>query len=360
MKLRTSGSSRSIRVSLIAALGAALLVLSACGSTTDGGSTTSSDQQSTSSDSSSSSESSSESSSSESSEQSSDTSSDTPSSETESSDTSSADTGADTTDPKSLLPADLASKGTIIVGSDIEYPPFEAYADDNTTVVGLDRDVADGLEKQLGVTLEFQNAAFDSLIPGLVAGRYDMVMSAMTDNEEREKQVDFVDYVKAGGGILLPADNPKGIKSPDDLCGLNIAVDKGTTEVDDASTQSDKCVKDGKAALNTTVYPGNNQMILALQTGRADAAMIDSVSGEQVASQSGGKLVALPAYNQSYFGIVFPKGADQLEKAVQAALQAMKADGSYQAIYEKYGLGDATVDDFTINGAITQSGGLGN
>jgi polar amino acid transport system substrate-binding protein len=273
------------------------------------------------------------------------------------SDTSSSAVAAD---PKSLLPADLAAKGTIVVGSDIEYPPFEAYAADNKTVVGLDRDVADGLEKELGVKLEFQNAAFDSLIPGLVSARYDMVMSAMTDNKDREKQVDFVDYVKAGGGILLPADNPKGIKTPDDLCGLNIAVDKGTTEVDDATVQSDKCVKDGKKALNTTVYPGNNQMILALQTGRADAAMIDSVSGAQVAKESDGKLIALPPYNASYFGIVFPKGADQLEKAVQAALQAMKADGSYQKIYEKYGLGDATVDEFTINGAITTGGGLGS
>ncbi len=274
------------------------------------------------------------------------------------SETSSSEAAA--ADPKSLLPADLAAKGTIVVGSDIEYPPFEAYAADNKTVVGLDRDVADGLEKELGVKLEFQNAAFDSLIPGLVASRYDMVMSAMTDNKDREKQVDFVDYVKAGGGILLPADNPKGIKTPDDLCGLNIAVDKGTTEVDDATVQSDKCVKDGKKALNTTVYPGNNQMILALQTGRADAAMIDSVSGAQVAKESDGKLIALPPYNASYFGIVFPKGADQLEKAVQAALQAMKADGSYQKIYEKYGLGDATVEEFTINGAITTGGGLGS
>lgn len=273
---------------------------------------------------------------------------------------SAASSGVAVIDAKSLLPADLASKGVITVGSDIEYPPFEAYAADGKTVVGLDRDVADGLEKQLGVKLEFQNAAFDSLIPGLVSGRYDMVMSAMTDNEEREKQVDFVDYVKAGGGILLPADNPHAVKTPDDLCGLNIAVDKGTTEVDDANVQSAKCTKDGKKPLNTTIYPGNNQMILALQTGRADAAMIDSVSGEQVAHESDGKLIALPAYNESYFGIVFPKGSDQLQKAVQAALQAMKADGSYQKIYEKYGLGDATVDEFTINGAITATGGLGS
>lgn len=348
MKLRTTRQSHSIRTALVAVVGAAALLLSACGSTTDTADVvTSSDQSSSSS------------------EAAPETSSDAPSES--SADPSSQDPTAgssaassDATDPKSLVPADLAAKGKIIVGSNIEYPPFEMYADDNTTVLGLDRDVADGIEKQLGVTLEFENAAFDALIPGLVAKRYDMAMSAMTDTEEREKQVDFVTYVKAGGGIMVPADNPHKVALPDDLCGLKAAIVKGTTEIEDADFQSEKCKADGKEALVPSIYPGNNQMILALQTGRADVALIDSVSGEQIASESDGKLTMLPPYNESYFGIVFPKGSDQLQKAVQAALQAMAADGSYHAIFEKYGLGDATVDEFTINGAITSSGGLGS
>lgn len=360
MKLRTSRSSRPIKTALIAAVGAAALMLSACGSTTSAGDASTSSDQSASSSGNASDTASTAATSNAATESAPESSSQASETSAGSSGPLSSATGSGAADPKSLLPADLAAKGTIIVGSDIEYPPFEAYAADNKTVVGLDRDVADGLEKELGVKLEFQNAAFDSLIPGLAAGRYDLVMSAMTDTADREKQVDFVDYVKAGGGILLPADNPHGIKTPDDLCGLNVAVDKGTTEVEDAKFQSDKCVKDGKKAITSAIYPGNNQMILALQTGRADAALVDSVSGEQVAHESSGKLIMLPPYNESYFGIVFPKGSDQLQKAVQAALQAMAADGSYHAIFEKYGLGDATVDEFTINGAITTSGGLGS
>jgi len=348
MKLRMTGSHRSIRTALVAVAGAAALVLSACGSSADTGNDAATGPLSSSS-----------------TETPAATSSEPPASSqsaeppTDSSDAPSTSAGS-ATDPKSLLPADLAAKGTIIVGSNIEYPPFEMYAEDNTTVLGLDRDVADGLEKQLGVTLEFQNAAFDALIPGLVSGRYDMAMSAMTDTEEREKQVDFVDYVKAGGGIMVPADNPHSVATADDLCGLQVAIVKGTTEVDDADYQSKKCVEDGKKELASAIYPGNNQMILALQTGRADVALIDSVSGNQIASESGGKLTMLPPYNESFFGIVFPKGSDQLQKAIQAALQAMAADGSYHAIFEKYGLGDATVQEFTINGAITSSGGLGS
>lgn len=347
MNRRTTTSRRSMRAALVALAGAAALVLSACGSATDTASTNTSDSPST-----------------VSSESSPTSSADAPSEPapetSEDSSSPSEETSAAATDPQSLLPADLAAKGTIIVGSNIEYPPFEMYADDNTTVLGLDRDVADALEKQLGVTLEFQNAAFDALIPGLVSGRYDMAMSAMTDTTEREKQVDFVDYVKAGGGIMVPTDNPHAVKVPGDLCGLKIAIVKGTTEVDDADFQSAACEKEGKKALESAIYPGNNQMILALQTGRADAALMDSVSGEQIASDSDGKLTMLPPYNESYFGIVFPKGSDQLQKAVQAALEAMAADGSYKAIFEKWGLGGATVDAFTINGAITEAGGLGS
>lgn len=349
MNRRTTTSRHPLRVALVALAGAAALVLSACASSTDGaGAETTGAQSTSSSETSSTSPAGPE----ESSSESADAGSESPAASSE-------ETDSTATDPASLLPADLAAKGTIVVGSNIEYPPFEMYDDDNITVLGLDRDVADGLEKQLGVTLEFQNAAFDALIPGLVSGRYDMAMSAMTDTEEREKQVDFVDYVKAGGGIMVPADNPHAITLPGDLCGLKVAIVKGTTEVDDADFQSAECEKEGKKALDSAIYPGNNQMILALQSGRADVALIDSVSGEQIASESEGKLAMLPPYNESYFGIVFPKGSDQLQKAVQAALEAMAADGSYQAIFEKWGLGGAVVDAFTINGAITEAGGLG-
>lgn len=255
----------------------------------------------------------------------------------------------------SLLPAAVAEKGKLIVGSDIEYPPFESYAADGKTVVGIDREVADGLGKELGVSLVFENSPFDALIPGLASKRYDMAMSAMTDTGPREEQVDFVDYLKAGGGIMLPAANPHHVKTPGDLCGLNVAIDKGTTEVEDAQVQSKKCVAAGKKPLNVAIYPGNNQMVLALQSGRADVAMIDSVSGSPIAQASKGALIALPPYNQSLFGIVFPKGATQLEKAVQQALTKMAADGSYQKIFVKYGLPNAPLDKFPINAGAASS-----
>lgn len=257
-------------------------------------------------------------------------------------------TGTSTAPLASLLPADLRSKGKVSVASDIEYPPFETYAADNKTVQGIDRDIADEFGKLFGVPFEFVNTPFDAIIPGLVAKRYDMAMSAMSDTPTRRKQVDFVDYFKAGGGILVPTANPHNIKTLDDLCGLLVAVDKGTTEVDDAKTQSTKCVNDGKKPLNTSVYPGQNQMILALQSGRADAAMVDSVSGSYSAQQTG-TLTMLAPYQAGYFGIVIPKGDTELATAIQQALQQMDTDGTYQKILAKYGEGKGALTDFPIN-----------
>jgi polar amino acid transport system substrate-binding protein len=258
------------------------------------------------------------------------------------------DAGASGTSLASLLPAELRSKGTVTVASDIEYPPFEVYAADNKTVQGIDRDIADEFEKLFGVTFEFVNTPFDAIIPGLVAKRYDMAMSAMSDTPERRKQVDFVDYFKAGGGILVPTANPHHIKTLDDLCGLAVAVDKGTTEVDDAKKQSEKCVADGKKPINSSVYPGQNQMILALQSGRADAAMVDSVSGSYSAKESG-KLTMLAPYQAGLFGIVIPKGDTALATAIQKALQQMAKDGSYQKILADNGESEGGLTEFPIN-----------
>ena len=249
----------------------------------------------------------------------------------------------------SSLPADIQKSGTLNVASDVEYPPFESFDTDNTTVVGIDRDLADAIEKQLGVKLKFENVPFDSIIPGLAAKRYDLAMSAMSDTVVRQKQVDFVDYFNAGGAIMLPPNSTHKIKSLDDLCGLKVAVDKGTTEVDDAAAQDKKCQAAGKPVLATSVYPGQNETILALQSGRADAALVDFSTGSYVAKTTGAGITMLPPYQHLAFGIVFPKES-ALTAVFQKALDAIKADGSYLTILKKYGEELGAIDAFTING----------
>ncbi|EMY33186.1 ABC transporter substrate-binding protein [Arthrobacter crystallopoietes BAB-32] len=250
----------------------------------------------------------------------------------------------------SELPEEIQQAGTINVASNVEYPPFESFDTDGTTIVGIDRDIADELEKQLGVKLQFNHIAFDAIIPGLVADRYDMAMSAMSDTVERQKEVDFVDYFSAGGGIMTGSANAEALKTLGDLCGKAVGIVKGTTEDADAAEQSEKCKSAGKEPLNVTIYAGQNQAVLALQSGRVDAFLVDSTSGSVIAAESNGQLVQGPRYQDLAFGIVFPKESEQLTEAVQKAMGALKADGSYDKILAEYGMADHAVDEFPING----------
>lgn len=250
----------------------------------------------------------------------------------------------------SLLPEEQQSSGTLNIASNVEYPPFETFDTDGKTVIGIDRDIADALEKKLGVDIKFNNISFDAIIPGLASKRYDMAMSAMSDTLERQKEVDFVDYFKAGAGIMRTKENPKNVSEPADLCGIKVGIVKGTTETEDADAQTKECQDKGKPAVDVTIFPGQNQTILALQTGRVDVVLLDSTSGSAVAKDSGGKLEMLPPYMAGPFGIVFQKGSDQLQKAVQKAMQEISSDGTYLNILKKYGQEQGAVTEFPING----------
>lgn len=256
---------------------------------------------------------------------------------------------------KHMLPDAVQAKGFLSVASEIQYPPFETFAEDNKTVLGIDADIAAALGKQLGVELRFASTSFDAIIPGLAAKRYDMAMSAMTDNKTRQKQVDFVDYFGSGGGIMARTADKSKYVTLDDLCGVSVGIAKGTTEVADAEKQSAKCQQEGKAAIDSQIFARQDQMVLALQSGRVAAAMADTPNSAATAQASKGQLVLTgPAYTKSVFGIVVPKGDDQLAKAIQAALQKIMDDGSYLAILKKYGQENNAITQATINGGVTE------
>jgi polar amino acid transport system substrate-binding protein len=247
------------------------------------------------------------------------------------------------------LPKDLQDKKSITIASNVEYPPFEFFDTDNKTVLGIDREIADGLEKQLGIDIEFENIAFDAIIPGLASGRYQMAMSAMTDNRERQKEVDFVDYFAAGAGVLAHEADADEYTTLADMCGTTVGIVKGTTEVAQAAEQSKKCEADGEDPIESIVFPGQNQVILALQNKRVDAVLMDSAPGAYAASQTTGLVMSKP-YESQPFGIVFAKGSTELQKAVQQALEALHENGDYLKALQKYGLESGAVDTFPING----------
>jgi len=269
---------------------------------------------------------------------------------------SSATTPSGATELFSKLPAAIQSSKTIKVGSDIEYAPIEFFKEGTTTVQGVDYDLALALGKKLGVTFKFINDTdFAGIIGALNAGRFDIIMSAMNDTAERRGHgVDFIDYFTAGTSILVEKGNPKGIKTLDDLCGNTVAVQKGTVQDTDILTpQVPKCQKAGKP-LDVLRFEKDTDALEQVKNGRAVANLEDFPVAAYNAKVSGGgndfQAVNVPGIGPGNYGIAVPSKHTQLRDALQAALKAVIADGTYDQILSKWNVTAGALKTATING----------
>lgn len=253
----------------------------------------------------------------------------------------------------SALPAEYQESGEIVVGSDIAYAPMEYYDTDGTTVLGLDKDISDALSEQLGADFEWQNATFDGLITQLKSGRIDVVMSGMSDTAERQQEVDFVDYYRAGAMLLVRKGNPEGLQSIADLCGRTVAVQRGTTQEGYAQEQSKQCEADGEEPIELLSFDRETEAMLQVKSGRAAAGMQDYPVASYNARTSGGGNdfeVVGEQIEAGPLGIAVGKDDTGLRDAIQQALQAIIDDGTYQELLEKYEVPLGAVDEATVNG----------
>ncbi len=250
-----------------------------------------------------------------------------------------------------LVPQDIASDGKIIVGSDASYAPNEFVDADGTTIIGMDVDLGKAVGQKLGLDVEFQNSAFDGILPGIAAKKYELGMSSFTDNAEREKQVDMVTYFSAGTKLAVPKGNPDGIKI-DDLCGKTVAAQRGTVQVEDLTARSDTCTKAGKPAINISQFQAQTDVTLALSAKRAQAMLADSPVVDYAVAKTNGQLEAVgDAYDTAPYGIAVPKGDGKYAQAIQGAVQALITDGTYKTILDKWSVSSGAIPTSKINGA---------
>ena len=235
------------------------------------------------------------------------------------------------------VPAAIKSKGSINVAADASYAPNEFIAPDGHTVIGMDADLVKALAAQMGLKANIVNVTFDAIIPGLAAGKYDLGASSFTDTKVREKTVDFVDYFTAGESFFTKASGGASISSIADICGHTVAVEKGTTEQADATTQGAKCKKAGKAGVTVLAFPDQNGANLALSSGRAQLGFADSpIAAYQVKKANGLFKLVGAAFATAPYGLAIPKSSG-LSKPVLAALQALIKNGTYMSILTPLG-----------------------
>ncbi len=251
------------------------------------------------------------------------------------------------------VPAAIKSKGTLTVASDATYAPNEFVASDGHTVIGMDADLLKALGEVMGLKVKLVNATFETIIPGLASGKYDIGASSFTDTKEREKTVDFVDYFNAGISFYAKASANPSVSTVADLCGKSVSVEKGTTEQEESEAQSKKCTKEGKKAVTVLSFPDQNGANLAISSGRAEIGMADSpVAAYQVKQSAGAfKPVGAP-YGIAPYGLAIPKG-NGMTKPVSEALKVLIENGTYKKILEKWGVQAGAISEPKINGAIS-------
>ena len=242
------------------------------------------------------------------------------------------------------VPDAIKTAGKLVWCVDVSYAPEEFYKPDGTTPQGSDVDIAKEISKRFGVTAEIDNTGFDGIIPALTAKKCDLIISGMNDTPERAKQVDFVDYLKVGQGMLVPAGNPKGIKTLEDLSGKTVAVQLGTTNKDALDAASTALVAAGKPKIEIQTFQADTDAFQQLKLGRVDAYSTDSpvVAYYNSLPENTGKFeVGGTPIEPIPIGIAVRKTDTDLKAAVQAAIDAMYADGTIKQIVDTWGMTDA-------------------
>jgi polar amino acid transport system substrate-binding protein len=239
-------------------------------------------------------------------------------------------------------PANIAVAGKIVFCSDISGPPLEFY-DASSKPVGSDIDLGTEIAKRLGVKAEWANTPFSGIVPALQAKNCDAILSQLFDKPKRREVIDFVDYMNSSQSLLVAKGNPHNVKSLEDLSGLKVAVENGTTIQSLIDDQNKKFVAAGKAPAEVVVFPKDSDARQALQINQV-AVYGTTLESAAYFMQNAGHIFDIGGdpFAQIVTGIGIRKEDGELKAAVQAALDSMKADGSYLEILKKWGMeGDA-------------------
>ena len=269
---------------------------------------------------------------------------------------SSAPTSAPSSAPSSggpdlsgALPPKIKSAGKIVVGVDASYPPNE-FLQGGKTVVGMDVDLFNAVAQKFGVTVEWQPAGFDTIITGVQGGKYDVGVSSFTINDKRKQQVNMVSYFNAGTLWATAKGNPKGIKA-DDACGKTVAVQKGTTQLeDDIPKRQAACKAAGKPEIKLVVREKQDQATADLVGGKADAMLADSPVVLYAIKQTNGQLEQLgDIYDAAPYGYVVPKAETAFAQAITEALKSLNSEGTYKSTLQKWNNDSGAITDFAVN-----------
>ena len=219
---------------------------------------------------------------------------------------------------------DVKKSGKLSIATSPDFPPFESIEGDE--VVGIEIDLLNMIAEKLGVELEINQMDFESVLPGVQSGKFNVGVSGITVNEDRKKNADFTDpYFLAAQAIIVM--NGSDIKSKADLEGKTVSVQTGTTA-------EDYCMKNG---YKVSAYQANNDALSALTSGKVDAWVVDNQTGIAMSEETNGKTVVLDeAMTTEPYSFAFKKGNTSLVNEINSYIEGWIKDGTIEKIFEKY------------------------
>ena len=223
-----------------------------------------------------------------------------------------------------------AKEGKLIMATNAEFPPYEYKEGDK--ILGIDAEVAKLIADKLGLELEIADVDFDSIIPGVQSGKYDMGMAGMTVTDERKEKVNFSDSYATGVQVVIVKEDSE-IKSIDDLEGKKIGAQQGTTGYIYAS---DTPKNDGFGEENVTGYQNGALAVEALKGGKVDCVIIDNEPAKAYVAANEGLKILDTEYVTEDYAICFAKENTELQEKVNDALKELIEDGSVKKVVDKY------------------------
>lgn len=249
-----------------------------------------------------------------------------------------------------LLPEDVRAAGVVKFGSSVGgQPPSSYYADDNKTVLGLDVDVSEAVATILGLRIEREVASFETILPSLSGGKYDVGTGNFGVTEARKQTIDFVTYINDGQGFAVRADDDRvprvdGLLA---LCGLKIGTGAGTTFEATLEREKHICPDAGKPEYEVFSFAETAAIYLGLRQRHIDVVM-STINGLRYAAANQPNLKFLGEFKRLDVGFAFPKGSP-LTPAFQAAVNKLVKDGAYQRILDKWGTQDSAIPESLIS-----------
>jgi polar amino acid transport system substrate-binding protein len=246
--------------------------------------------------------------------------------------------------------SDLLTPGTLTFGSDVSYPPQEFYPPgcNGKDPDGFDMDLGKAMAARMGLKFAAIDTKFDGIIPAMTTKKFDAIMSAMTISAERKKAVQFIPYFVAGESFVLTSDNTKSPQELKDLCGLKVAVEKGTAEETEVGAANDAS-KQGVCASKPIDYKNSDfdkdtQSLAALKKGSVDVHFTDSpVASYELLKNTGFKISNKTVQNTAPEGIAVRLDDSAMYSALTAAFDALKTDGTYLKLMQKWQLTDGDI-----------------